>query len=236
MAEEVKDVGEDPNKKVEGDPGQKKDEGGEEEIVPLTSSQYNALLDHVADLEAQVMDSRRGSKEIKKLDDLIEEGEDGPQRRAAPRDTPIEEMTPQQVLQSLVQGIHQNLIRPIEMKVETMRVMLEIERTANKKGNEDFWEYGDAVREIAMRNPTLSIQEAYELAKSRGTRKKGEPSDVGLVRKSGVLHTLPLRKGTSVQGGEKPGASRATMKGPESVSRRDAASEAFDAVMGGKKE
>jgi hypothetical protein len=142
-------------------------------------------------------------------------------------------MTPQQVIGLLYQNIQQQLIQPLETKVETLRIMSEIDKVANKQGNEDFWDYAGLVKEIAIRNPTLSIQQAYNLAKTEGKRGPTGPGETGLKKKSDSLFTLPPRP--NIPAGEKPGASGSQMRPTAPLSRRDAASEAFDRATSGKK-
>ena len=207
---------------------------GSEAKVELSGAQYEAILDHIAALETKLMDTGTGKKEVATLDELIEEGQGG-QPKAPPqgaRGKPIEEMAPQEVLNMIAGMIHQNYIAPLETKVETLRIMQEIDKVAAKAGNEDFWDYAQEVKAIAIKNPTLSIQQAYRLAKTEGTRKPKAEGDTGLSKKSDLLFTLPKRP--SIAGGEKPGASSTGMRGATPISRRDAAREAFDAVMGGK--
>lgn len=208
---------------------------GNDQGVVLTSEQYNALLDHVATLETKLMESPVGAREVRKLDDLVDEAQNAPQKVVQPKgpQKPLEDMTPQEVLGILYNNIAQNLIQPLETKIETLRIINEIDKVAGKPGNEDFWDYAPRVRELAIRNPTLSIQQAYRLAKTEESGKPEGKGDAGLTKKSDVLYTLPKRP--NIVGGEKPGASGSNLKGTAPLSRRDAASEAFDRATSGKK-
>lgn len=205
------------------------------EGVTLTNEQYATLLDHVASLEAKLMETPKGRGEVQTLDNLIDEADRGrPAPVTPPAGTKLEEMTPDQVIGMIYQTIKKEMVEPLEVKVETLRLMNEIDRVASKKGNEDFWEYAGAVKEIALKNPTLSIQRAYQLAKAEGKRGPNPQGEPGLNKKSDVLFTLPKRPSAGVQGGggEKPsGASRSTTQGSNDLSRRDAASDAFDKAM-----
>lgn len=231
MPDEVKEPG--TGEETKESSGQQKvnEDGGK---VELTGQQYDALLDHVASLEARLMETGSGKKEVETLDDLIEEGQGArPQQGRTPVQKPLEEMNPQEVMQTLMGVIHQKLIVPLETKVETLRIMNEIDKVASKPGNEDFWEYAQTVKEIAIRNPSLSIERAYRLAKTENPREHKGKGEAGLSKKSDLLFTLPKRP--SVTGGEKPGASGRGMSNQTPVTRKDAATAAFDEVMGGKK-
>jgi hypothetical protein len=204
----------------------------------MSSEQYAALLDHVANLESVVINSTpQGRSDVQTLDSLVNEGDGAPRGSAPAEGVKLEDMSPDQVMNHIFQTIHKQFVEPLEIKVETLRLMNEIDKVANKSGNEDFWEYAGAVKEIAMKNPGLSIQRAYNLAKSEGKRGSNPQGDTGLVKKSDLLFTLPKRPNVPVQGGggEKPtGVPRGTTRGSGELTRRDAASEAFDKITKGK--
>jgi hypothetical protein len=211
------------------------------EGVVLSPEQYNAVLDHIADLEAKLM-SGGSRSEVQTLDTLVNEAQQQArpqqqrqqqQQQPIPQQADLENMTPQQVLSLLYNQIQTNLIQPLDTKIETLRIMSEIDKVAGKAGNEDFWEYAAQVKEIAIRNPTLSIQQAYRLAKTEEKRELKGPGDSGLQKKSDVLFTLPKRP--NIPTGEKPGSSGAALRSATQPTRRDAASEAFDKVVSGKK-
>ncbi len=211
---------------------------GNQDGVFLSSEQYAALLDHVSSLEAKIINDSgpQGKKDIQNLDDLIDAGTTGADRGGKPNGQKLEEMSPEQVVDHIAMAIHQKFIAPLEAKVETLRLMNEIDKVANAKGNEDFWEYAGRVKEIAIQNPTLSIRQAYHLAKQEGTRRPAPSGEQGLNKKSDVLYTLPPRPNgkTNIAGGERGGASQSTLRENKELSRRDAASEAFDAAVKGK--
>lgn len=208
-----------------------------EESVTLSKEQYEAVLDHIATLESKVLNATpQGKRDIQTLDSLVNEGDGAPRGGAPAEGVKLEDMSPDQVMNHIFQTIHKQFVEPLEIKVETLRLMNEIDKVANKPGNEDFWDYADQVKEIALRHPGLSIQRAYNLAKSEGKRGPSTPGEPGILKKNDLLFTLPKRPG-SVQGGggEKPGGvPRGTTRSSDELSRRDAASEAFDRITKGK--
>lgn len=208
--------------------------GDIKEGVTLSNEQYAALLDHVSSLESELINrSKSGSKDVQTLDNLINDAESTQTRTAPPlaKGKSLEEMTPEEVVGAIFQAVEEKYIKPLEVKVETLKLITEIDKVASKPGNEDFWEYADAVKDIAMKNPGLSIQRAYHLAKQEGSRKPSAQGDKGLNKKSELLYTLPVRP--NITGGEKPGAVRTRTVSADGLSRRDAASAAFDAAVKG---
>jgi hypothetical protein len=205
-----------------------------DEGVTLTAEQYSALLDHVATLEAKAMQSSGGSQDVRTLDNLIDEA-GNPQAlvQPPPNQLPLAEMTPDQVVAHIIQAVHKQYVEPLEVKVETLKLMNEIDKVASKPGNEDFWEYAPAVKAIALQNPTLTIARAYQLAKAEGKRQPSATGDPGLQKTSEVLFTLPQRPRVAGGGGEKPTGSRTGITPTGELSRRDAASAAFDAAVKG---
>lgn len=206
--------------------------------VVLSSEQYAALLDHISTLETKVINATpQGAKDIQTLDSLVNEGDGAPKGEAPPAGVKMEDMTPDQIMGYIFQTIHKQYVEPLEIKVETLRLMNEIDKVASKPENADFWEYADQVKQLAMRHPGLSIDRAYKLAKAEGKRGPSTSGDQGLIKKSDLLFTLPKRPDLPVRGGggEKPtGVGRDMTRGSGELTRRDAASEAFDKATKGK--
>jgi len=213
-------------------------EGQDNGDVVLSKEQYEAVLDHIATLESKVINATpQGQQNVQTLDSLINEGDGAPRGEAAPAGAKLEDMSPEQVMNHIFHTIHKQYVEPLEIKFETLRLMNEIDKVAAKPENADFWDYAGLVKEIAMKNPGLSIQRAYNLAKAEGKGKSGTQGDPGLVKKSDLLFTLPKRPGGSVQGGggEKPtGVAHGITRSSGELTRRDAASEAFDKATKGK--
>ena len=118
--------------------------------------------------------------------------------------------------------------------------MNEIDKAASK--HDDFYDYQDRIREIAIENPTLPIEKAYKMAKleaaeeneERAGSHKGEQKDkkASTTRGKGVHLLLPPRPIL----GERPGtAGAATRQGPAKTLRQ-AAERAWDDVIGSGRE
>lgn len=214
--------------------------GGEPQSVTLSNEEYAALLDHVANLESKVINGTpQGRQDVRTLDSLIDEAGDPTYQGRVPAapaaGVKLEDMSPDQIIGHIFNTIKKEMVEPLEIKLETLRLMNEIDKVASKPENKDFWEYADQVKEIALNNPKLSINRCYQLAKAEGKRGSGTPGDTGLVKKDSLLYTLPPRPKVQGGGGEKPtGVPRGVTTGSGELSRRDAASAAFDQATKGK--
>lgn len=203
-------------------------EGQQGEQVQLTTEQYQAMLDHMAKLE----DAVTKSSKIHSIDELAEEGKGKKVEQQGPdlNEVDFDKLSPQQTMDLMMQALNANLIQPLEMKMETMRVGMEIERCANK--NEDFWQYADEVKKMAIENPTLSIDKAYKLAKAENPSKASSKGDEGKgLNKSGLLFTLPKVPQSRQPLGEKPNAMGVISKEKTPETRRGAAEQAWEEIV-----
>lgn len=215
-----------PGEKVES-----KEEPVEEGKVTLTAEQYNALLDRTAELEAMAAKSRR-EEETVDLDTLVEEGKRGKGARETETSTTpvnLDEMTNTQLAQHIINIVNEQggaRLLKVETAIETLRVLREIDK--GEREHEDFWKYEDKIREVAMANPTLSIEDAYQLAKSKTPAKK-EGEEKETTTQTEKLLKLPKR----VPSGEKPHvAPGSTKPGEKGKSLRESALQAWDEVVG----
>jgi len=218
--------------------GEKKEEvkveaKGEEKVVTLSEAQYAALLDRVAELE----DTSTG-KEKKEIYDIDELAEEGKRREVRPaeegKEVDWESLSNKELVDRVVGAVN---VAGMELvtKVETLKVLREIDKGEAK--HEDFWKYEKDIRRIATNNPTLSIEEAYQLAKvgkegdKKVEKKEGEKEEeVGAkTTRTEKLLNLPPR-------GEKPGVVSSSTKGSQIKTLREAADRAWDEAVGKGKE
>jgi len=200
--------------------------------VELDVETYNALLDRVAELEESSALPRRQSDEPSSVDELAEEAKSRGRQPAIvtpPRD--IDEMSNTQLVQYVFEVIDQQAaprLNKMEVAVETMRVLREIDKAEGKY--KDFWRYGDVIKEVSTANPSLSIEDAYHLAKSRSPRseEEGEKPQKKEPTRTEKLLNLPARTF-----GEKPGiATSSTREVNRSESLRSAAERAWEESVG----
>jgi len=194
-----------------------------EEKVELTPTQYNAMLDAIDELNELKSASARASV-TPTVDSLAEEG----RGRVTPEGTTaedLEEMRPRELINLILQEVDAKVSQPLMVKIEEIRVKDEIRELLKEEENKDFWDYKEEVYTIASRNPNLSIEEAYKLAKSnKGSSKKSDGGE-----KENTLKTLPGRR--SVPVGEKPGPSGSSITASEPETRKEAAQMAWDKMQ-----
>jgi len=216
-------------KKEEEKKGEEKKEG---KVITMSEEQYAALLDRVAELED--VSSSKG-KEIYDIDELAEEGKRKEVLLAKEgEEVDWENLTNKELVGRIVGAVN---VAGMELstKVETLKVLREIDKAEGK--HDDFWKHEKEIRRIASNNPTLSIEEAYQLAKvgkegdKKVAPKEGErEEEVGAktTRTEKLLH-LPPR-------GEKPGVVSSSTKGSQIKTLREASDRAWDEVVGKGKE
>ena len=219
---------------------QKTTNGEQEESFPvgkveLDPDTYQALLDRIAELEERseaVGQVQRTSTST--LDDLAEEGKSRVQEQPATRELPsnIDDMSNTEVVHLVVDEINKQAaikLNSLELEVHTLRILREIDKAELKY--DDFWLYEDKVKEFAMANPSVSIEDAYLLAKQKSPKKKEEEGENVANKKTATerLLNLPSRQAL----GEKPGvAVSSTAAAGESHTLKSAAKKAWDEQVG----
>lgn len=201
------------------------------EVVTLPQETYSALLDQLAELEAAATGTPKSSPSV---DQLVEEALQSSKKQQGPEVTPeaIQQMNNLQLAQFIVDTISEQggaRIAKLETAIESLKVLTEINQTEKK--HEDFWQFEKDVRRIAMRNPTLSIEDAYRLAKAeKGEQPKGqgEEGPKPKSRTETILH-LPPRVPGERPSGVTPSSTAVESKG---LSIREAALKAWDEVVG----
>ncbi|MCL6441693.1 MAG: hypothetical protein K6T27_09410, partial [Thermoleophilum sp.] len=204
--------------------------------VTLSAEQYAALLDRLAELEEVALSkAKEAKKETYDVDELAKLGK-AVQTREAPREEEVdlEQLSNKELVNYVLslgqQTISQQLLA-LETKLETLRVQREIDKCEQKY--KDFWDYEEDIKKIAVENPSLSIEQAYRLAKSL-KEEKGENLRAPEAKpRTQVLFNLPPRPPM----GEKPGrvAPKST-QAAEIKTLKDAAAKAWEEVVGGKSE
>lgn len=224
--------------------GEGKEEGEENQVV-LDRDTYEALMDRIADLENAALAKPR----VVNLDDLVDEVKPAkPARREEAVSEPgvvrlpanIEDMSNAQLVQYIMEtggGQIREEMQDMRVAIQTVSLVQEIDKCERK--HDDFWDYEPEVRKLAMENPSLSIEQAYKLAKAnkgdaRPSKKDGDDDDTRKPSMTEKILNLPPRR--NIQSGEKPGsgvAPNSTKEREDSIrTTRDAASKAWDDVVG----
>jgi hypothetical protein len=176
---------------------------GKEGEVVLTAMQYNALLDRLDELETESANGKPKGGTGDEVDDLVKDGKGKPAGGGEGlTEEQVNKMTPAQLTKLIltsVQTMNVQATQPLLVRLEEIRIGAEIKDL--KKDPEiakDFDSLKEQIFQVASRNPNLSIEEAYYLAKKNAPKPKdngGEKQD------KDVLRTLPKRRIP----GEKPG-------------------------------
>jgi len=223
----LNDKGEPIVEKPEEKPPEKPEE---QKVVTLTEEQYGALLDKVAELETIALQPKKETYTIDELTREVETEKEAKVVEVSPED--VDQMGNVQLANYIVDRVvdaGQQQIKTLDVKIESLKVLREIDKAEG--AHEDFWEHQEAVHRIASANPTLSIEQAYNLAKlekeGKGEGKELSPGDRGTV-----LHTLPPR--TGIPSGEKPGVVSGATTKTETTTMKEATERAWDEVAEGK--
>ena len=199
----------------EGTPAEGATEGKD---VTLSPSQYNAMLDALDDYE-DLKTSLAGKGAAPTVDSLAAEGkETGPGGTA---ELP-EQMENADLVAHILQEVGSKIAQPLLVKIEEIRVKDEIRELTRDGKNTDFWDFKEDIYKLAGRNPNLSIEEAYNLAKvNKGSSKESVEGD-----ETHPLKHLPSRR--TIPLGEKPGPTGTTVVDKTPETRAEAAEQAWD--------
>ncbi len=212
--------------------------------VVLTKEQYSAILDRMDELEQEASSKRsdKGSKGGRQtVDDLAREAK--PRKESEEKVPPLdlEGMTNTELVQFIFRAAEEHIVQPMSVQLQTIKVMGEIDKCFAK--HDDFYDYQDRVREIAIENPTLSIEKAYKMARleakeeeeaeeagEEGSAKGESKGKTGAKPKKGVQLLIPPRAVL----GERPGTAGAATKVGQAKTVKQAAERAWDSVMQGR--
>ena len=202
------------------------------EQVTIDAKTYQALLDYLGDLEGQIKE-KDDSSNFDDLDALASEGQKDSQQQQGQQQQEInfDEMSRKEFLQFTLQQLSEEVISPMAVALEEVKLNQEIDKLTRKEEYKDFWDYKDGIYKIAKDNPRLSLKKVYKLAKSEADDNKTKDNKSTNKNRSGLLKHLPNALG------ERPsGQSSNTTEASEPKTLREAASLAFDEIIQGNKE
>jgi hypothetical protein len=205
-----------------------KQPAGSPSEVKLSAEQYNALLDRLAELETLATVKPR-EPEVADVDTLAEEGRRTTQAQVE-TEVNLDDMSNTQLVQYIADVINRQggeRLQRLEVAIESLRVAREIDRCEAKY--KDFWNYEPDIRRIAISNPSLSIEQAYKLAKSTA-EETSEDKSSKQPKESLTQRILNLPPRTF---GEKPGAAASsTTSSTPAKTMKQAALKAWEEVVG----
>jgi len=160
-------------------------------------------------------------------EELLQELEQSRDQRAQqpPPELDWEELrdNPQRLTALVLQQVETAYFRPLLERIELQRVRAEMAECQHKYS--DFGELKDTIYALGMRNPYLSLEEAYQLAKAGKPVKPKTEEAKPKTEATGPTKATPRPKG------EKRGITQAsTLKSPKSV--KEAAQQAIQEVLG----
>lgn len=156
-------------------------------------------------------------------------------RDASVKEPDWDSMTARQIVHTVLNVVEQQIIpkaqQPLIDRVELVRLSNEIDKITEAKDSEgkpmypDFWDFKKEIFEIGSRNPSLTVKEAYLLAKgNKAPAKKEEKAPP--VPKPKDNEEPPFSS--------RPGATSRSLKEGGPVSVKLAAERAFDEIVGAK--
>jgi len=194
------------------------EDSAKEEIIEMPKSQYEAILTRFEELEERLASSKNIDSDD--IDNLAKEGRKALSANATPQmKKSLEDMSNSELAEFIL-GEMTQYSQPMLVAIETQKVQREIDKC--ERDYADFGDYRKVTQKIAIDNPTLSIEEAYKLAKgkvdSAKPKVKGSEDESG-ERRSTSAKILSLKKPL----GEKPGMSPGASKGSGVMTLQEAA-------------
>lgn len=236
-----------PNKEPEGEP---EDEGTPKEGgQPPSGVTPDQLLYAVQQIALHVDNMTKGQEQkISALQQQLEEARDRGEAAPADEDVDLEGMNRKEFagwLENRLGKRLSSLVQDVDKKVETVsestrqrEIETEIERSAAKHG--DFYEWVSEMRSIHEKNPTLSVEDAYMLARAHDPKKAAQLDAKGQVSKKKDTDKQEPEKDTQ-QGKDKSASQKGNFGGmtpggaktsqPSNMTPQQAAEDAWEKTM-----
>lgn len=196
--------------------------------VAIPAETYDELLDRLEALEEENISLRTPKKDDVDLDSLLEDEPEPTPSRQEQKPIDFENLSNGE-LANVILGQVENFAKPIMNKLYYLEVKGEIKECQSK--HDDFDTYAKEIQTLATKKPTLSIEEAYSIVKSKHPAKPKDESEEGKESQKRTaterLLNLPKRKVY----GEKPTITPSSTTKQNILSTRDAAEEAWEEVM-----
>jgi len=230
--------------KEKGSPPEKKESSTTQQVtkVELTAEQYSAILDRMEEQDKMIerltsSSKKEKSSSVQDIDELAREGRE--KKKGEQVEIDWDSMGNRELVGAVFQLMDEHVVKPLNVELQTIKVMNEIDKVAAK--HEDFYDLQDRVKEIAIENPTLSIEKAYKMAKleaeeETGAQRKskdrdeaGNEIDESSAKRGKGVHLLIPSRPTL---GERPGLSGGSTRQGPAKTTREAAERAWDTVVG----
>lgn len=207
-----------PGEEERKEEGQKEEEEQKEEQVTLSKTEYAEMVNKMNQMQGAIESFLE--KETEKDQRSEQEKQAQRAREEAAARGPVKDldlMTNKEFAVALLTEVENRVARPLLQMVSTLAVKDEkrdLEKYCDKNGDK-FEDYEEEVFKIATEKPTLSLMEAFKLAKAgrKGEEKKEEKKE-------------EKEKGPAGGGGEKPSGGK--FKAGGNLTLDQAAKRAFD--------
>jgi hypothetical protein len=176
-------------------------------------------LDELEDLKQRMVKGQVQPKDA--VDALADEARGRQPKPKELTEQDLQQMPVSTLISLIMENVTEQVAQPLLVKIEEMRIRDEIRELTRDGKNPDFDEYKKEIFEICSKNPNLSIEQGYRLAKAGKPPKEGEGEDKDTKR-----GLPPRRKVQPVS--EKPGAHQGGTTKPEPQTRAEAAQLAWD--------
>lgn len=196
----------------------------DEQTEKQEQEQDNNILKELLDTLKEVKQQQQSSKD-EALDALLKELIESPQEEKKVAED-LEEIAndPKKLVEYVLNKVNQSYIQPLLIKMEQMRVQEEIRECRQKY--DDFDDHKEEILKIALQHPSLTLEQAYLLAKAKSPQKstKSEPKE---QKEQKVVSIEDLKKAHSL----KQSQSRQAMREmPNDI--RSAAAKAIAEILG----
>lgn len=205
----------------------KNQETKQPEKIELDSDVYSALLDRLDELEASNAGKQQKEEQGDDIDSLAEQAR--PTQQGQPgRDIDLERLNNKGLATYIARELTSDVINPMLVKLSQIEMRLEEKELIGKF--EDFDDVKKETYALLHKNPSLSLEQAYHLAKTqvdKSDKSKTKTDDSDATAKRGALRHLPPRP---VSHGEKPSgaATGATHPATTYKTNRSAAERAIE--------
>jgi hypothetical protein len=204
---------------------QEQGQGEPAEKIELDKATYEALLNRLDELD-EALKAKSKEPPESAVDALVTEARSGGEDEPPEFDS----MRPSE----LVAYIRDEMINPILVHIETIRIGNEIKELMQEEEYKDFWDHREAIYEVARKNPQLSMRDAYHLATGKAKPQKKEPALKKTESAKSPQERL-LRHLPPVHGEKPTGVTESSTKEVAPKTLEEAAARAFeDLEKGGK--
>lgn len=173
-------------------------------VVELDLDTYNALLERLDELEAKNSKPSKEEEEPEPEDEVDKLAKEARPQPPAERPIDLNRLSNEQLAHFIASELAKDVINPLVVKLSQLE--LRLEEKDLKERYQDFNDYKKDAYNILYKNSSLSLEQAYRLAKSSNPKKKSDSNEEPESdRKAELLKNL--RRPATL--GEKPSAAAA---------------------------